>query len=128
MPSRIYFPFFILALVALCSIAIGCGGGVSGTGGQRFEGTLTGEDQKGLAQVVVTLVETGEVTTTNGEGLFVFETESILDRATFRFKSSTIDGKNAVVDSIPNTAEVVKIKFSYQDPNSEVQVDEVSYL
>lgn len=56
-----------------CFIAIGCGGGTSGTGLNTYEGRVSYEDGAPIAGAVLTLESTGDSTSTNSNGDFTID-------------------------------------------------------
>jgi hypothetical protein len=115
--------FFLLMILCSCT---GCGGGISGTGGKRFEGTLVEDQEKPLSGVTVTLQETGEMTTTGSSGMFVIDSSAELSSAHFIFLSSEIAGE-VTVKSIPEEAQIVRMTCSYTNPAVGVQITHIEF-
>lgn len=80
-------------------LLIGCGGGSSGTGTKSsFEGivqTVSGDPYSGAT---VTLLETGDSTTTDGSGQFILESEFSKSEATFEIERNLFKTQVAVSD------------------------------
>ncbi len=96
---------FAVVMLVSCS-----GGGSSGTGGRRFEGTLRSFTNAPLSNVTVALGETGDSTVSDTNGTYVLQTDGTPNDVTYLFEG---DGFSASVriNVTSQSAAVVVIDF-----------------
>ena len=108
--SKIY-TLFLALFVAL---AIGCGGGTRGSGGQLFDGFVGDVNGKALIQVNVTVTETGDSAITDENGRFTIKTEDLSGEIEFLLESNSFSG-TVVSQSVPSDASKIAVTFVVGD-------------
>lgn len=89
--------FTIPIVIALAAGVSGCGGGTSGTGTRTYEGDVSGSSGEKIANLTITLEQTGDSTITDTAGHFV-----LLSEATEEV-TLLLDGANVHTSvSVPN--------------------------
>jgi len=80
-------------LVSILTVAVfgGCGGGTGGTGLTSIQGAVETTDSKPLVDAKVTVVETGDTTTTNGDGQFDITSEVSDPQIEVRVEKGQVD-------------------------------------
>ena len=124
------------SILLILLVAIGCGGGSKGTGGQGFDGTVVSRQSQPLSGVAVTLLESGDSDVTDSDGRFDIYTEPLsgavnVDVDTGTFRGQVLIGevstrtKNLTVriqiDETLKTAtseEVAREEEGHDDPDS----------
>ncbi len=118
-----------LGLVGLCCVLIaplGCsGGGSSGTGGLRIDGTvLSRQGAAPLSGLTVTVSQTGDSAVTDMSGTFSIATSQVVGDAELLIESSTLSSR-AQVSGIPSDASVVTVRISVDESTEDAEVEDV---
>jgi len=121
MRRRIFIGVVGAAILALCP---GCGGGSSGTGGQRYEGQVVVRSGQPAAGVEVRLDATGDRTITSADGSFVIETDRLSGDVPFTITSASVSASTIVRD-VPAEASVVSVTFELDEARSSVETTRV---
>jgi hypothetical protein len=115
----------ITILFSLCLVFsfLGCGGGTSGTGGNDVLARLIEVGGAALANVQVSVLESGEQTVTNAEGQF--EVRLPKDKKSTLLFESDLGSAQADVDSTLFPSEEVTIEFVASEDLSVVTVNKI---
>ena len=113
----------LLSIVILVTMFLGCGGGTSGTGGMTVEGSVQSFQGKSLAGVSVIVLESGDSSVTDTNGLFSIPTTR-RDTLTLSIESSRAIASTQVTE-IPEDAVTVRVRLTLQSDERGVARREV---
>lgn len=96
----------------------GCGGGTEGTGGITFAGRLLSPTDQPVSGVTVTIQETGDMATSDGQGNYSLATSRV-SQATLLFEAQALSAQVVVAD-IPTSAVTVTATFTVDRQRNKV--------
>lgn len=105
---------FNLLLIAGTLFLSGCsGGGTEGTGIPKavVRGNVVDSNGEALGETSLTILETGDSSTTDENGQFVIHMREGNSRLTFLIKNETLD-TTAILEAIPENASQIDVKIS----------------
>ncbi len=109
-----------LLIASFTLVYVSCaGGGTSGTGGQNFLGRMVSSDQTPLANVTITILESGDSGVTDANGNFLIEADTAGGDLNFEFVRSDIN-TSLLIPAIPADAELVTLELEYSPPENKV--------
>ena len=114
---------FIFLTIGL--IVLGCaGGGTAGTGGQRFRGQLTNQNNQPVPGASVVFLQTGDSALTDGQGLFDVQTDLQGGdiQVSIEQNTSTI---RITIPSVSSAATVVEVNIRIDDNKNTGSVQSV---
>lgn len=109
------------ALIMVMALG-GCGGGTEGTGTRSYQGNIRSIDQQPLADVKVTIAETGDSSITDELGNFTVLSEPTNNTVTFVLEAEDFSTSVAVTD-IPDTSTRLTVNI---EVNTETDTAEIS--
>ncbi len=116
----------LLSLVALCCFLTSCGGNTQGTGGISIEGRILTTGGTARANVGVTVLETGDSTTTDATGAFALTT-NLLAEATLLLEDETIQTQVVLTD-IPSSTSTVRVSIEVEEESNSGNISEVEII
>lgn len=118
--------FFILATICLLSGSYGCSGGSVGTGGRLFDGVVL-KDARPFPDVRITLLSTGDQTTTDSGGNFSLESA---DRSSSALLQLSMENQisNVTIVNIPDSAAMVHLRCHYNSRVSTLEVVTIEFI
>lgn len=117
----------ILILIVLTGISACSGGGTSGTGGvvKEIRGVLEDQTGQGVANVKVTVQETGESTTTDDSGKFSVTT-SADKKVSLDFQRDDFED-TYTIDNLPDDSRIVEVNLDLTDDFDVIEDDIVFF-
>lgn len=101
---------FSILLMATLSALISCGGGSSGTGSEVFVGTLRTTGQEPIPGATVTILETGDSSTTSADGFYQIETNAPVGNATYLFEGAGFS-VTVVIQGVVSENSIISVDF-----------------
>lgn len=120
--SRLRCLLFIITLFAALFSAFfsaGCGGGTSGTGVKSFEGVVRSLSGAPIENAQITIVQTGETTTTNSEGQFEIRSKTEEPNVEVALSSPEVSDIVSVTE-LPPVSAVVSMNITVDSDKKEV--------
>lgn len=114
---------FIFLTIGL--IVLGCaGGGTAGTGGQRFRGQLTNQNNQPIPGASVVFLQTGDSALTDGQGLFDVQTD--LQGGDIQISiEQNASNIRITIPSVSSAATIVEVNIRIDDKNNTGSVQSV---
>ena len=121
----------LFCVAILASIFPGCGGGTSGTGGRQYRGTATNQNGLPIADLKVTLQETGEATRTNRAGVYELDSRLHASKVNLRFSSDVPNApktdRTVEVQDVPLRTRAVIVDVVIDELNNELLKSEIQF-
>ena len=109
-------------LIAVAVLA--CGGGTSGTGGQRFEGSVVTKSATSIPGVAVTLTQSGDSALTDANGQFIIETADVSGDVEVLLEKDQVQAR-AIAPGVPTDASVVRLSLEFDQKGKQARTKEV---
>lgn len=124
----LFYPGALLIAAYLSIVVPGCGGGSEGSGFKTFQGTiLDSSDSSPIANLQVTLAETGESASTDAQGMFTLVSNSNLggSSATLLLDGGSSISTSVAVDGLPSGEAQISVKVAVDRNRNSARVTEV---
>lgn len=122
--ARIFQLGFIVLLISIVSLSLGCGGGTSGTGVKEFEGSLTTLGGDPVVGARITLVESGTTVTTDSQGKFALSGDLPEGQVALQVETNGVTN-TVTISQLPRGEAAVNVELQLNQQTSSVTATNV---